>query len=176
MGRRSKVDTLPPELKAELERLLADRAHGGYEALADWLRELGFEISKSSLHRYDQRVQAVMSRIKASTEAARLLAQSAPDEADEHSAAVLRIVQSSLFDALTRVAEASEEADPAEQVKVLSQAARAIAEASRASIGQKKWADEVRERLAAIEREASKTGRTLDPETLAAVKRGLYGG
>ncbi len=176
MGRRSKVDGLPQPLKAELERLLADRAHGGYEALAEWLRAQGYEIGKSSLHRYDRRVQAVMSRIKASTEAARLLAQAAPDEADEHSAAVLRIVQSSLFDALTRVAEASEEADPAEQVKVLSQAARAIAEASRASIGQKKWADEVREKLDALERVASKAGKRLDAETLKAVRKELYGG
>lgn len=176
MGRRSKVDGLPPALKAELERLLADRAHGGYEALAEWLAGQGYQISKSSLHRYDTRVQAVMSRIKASTEAARLLAQAAPDEADEHSAAVLRIVQSSLFDALTRVAEASEEADPAEQVKVLSQAARAIAEASRASIGQKRWADEVREKLDALERVASKAGKRLDAETLKAVREGLYGG
>ena len=176
MARRSKVDTLPPALKAELERLLADRAHGGYEALAAWLKEQGYEISRSSLHRYDTRVQAVMSRIKASTEAARLLAQAAPDEADEHSAAVLRIVQSALFDALTRVAEASEETDPAEQVKVLSQAARAIAEASRASIGQKKWADEVREKLDQLERVASKAGKRLDAETLKAVREGLYGG
>lgn len=175
MGRRSKVDILPLQIKAELERMLADKTHGGYEALAAWLSEQGYEISKSSVHRYDRRLQAVMSRIRASTEAARLLAQSAPDEADEHSAAVLRIVQSSLFDALTRVAEASEEADPAEQVKVLSQAARAIAEASRASIGQKKWADEVRVKLDNIEREAIAAGRRLDVETLNEIKRGLYG-
>ena len=107
MARRSKVDALPPALKAELERLLADRTHGGYEALAAWLSAQGYTIGKSSLHRYDRRVQAVMSRIKASTEAARLLAQAAPDEADEHSAAVLRMVQSALFDAMARVTEAA---------------------------------------------------------------------
>jgi hypothetical protein len=176
MARRSKVDTLPPALKAELERLLADRTHGGYEALAAWLKEQGYEISKSSLHRYDQRVQAVMLRIKASTEAARLIAQAAPDEADEHSAAVLRMVQSALFDAMSRVTEAAEAADPAEQVKVLSQAARAIAEASRASIGQKRWADEVRARLDEVERVARNAGKTLDAETLRTIREGLYGG
>lgn len=176
MARRSKVDHLPPELKAELERLLADRSHGGYEALSAWLAEQGYTISKSSLHRYDQRVQAVMSRIKASTEAARLLAQAAPDEADEHSAAVLRMVQSALFDAMARVTEAAEEADPERQVKVLAAAARAIAEASRASIGQKRWADEVRAKLEEVERVAQKAGRQLDAETLRLVKEGLYGG
>ncbi|MEJ5250229.1 MAG: phage protein Gp27 family protein, partial [Caldilinea sp.] len=119
--------------------------------------------------------QAVMHRIKASTEAARLIAQAAPDEADEHSAAVLRMVQSALFEALTRVTEAAETADAAQQIKVLSQAARAIAEASRASIGQKKWQDEVRARLEAVEQAAQKSGRTLDAATLEEIKRGLYG-
>lgn len=175
MARRSKVDALPSALKAELERLLADGNHEGYEALAAWLREQGYEISKSSVHRYGQRVRAVMLRIKASTEAARLIAQAAPDEADEHSAAVLRMVQSALFDALSRVTEAAEEADPGEQVKVLAQAARAIAEASRASIGQKKWADEVRAKIDEIEREAALAGKALDAATLATIRRGLYG-
>lgn len=176
MGRRSKLDALPDEIKSHLERILADRTHGGYESLAAWLKGQGYDISKSAVHRYDQRVQAVMSRIRASTEAARLLAQAAPDEADEHSAAVLRMVQSALFDAMTRVTEAAEESDPEQQVKVLSLAARAIAEASRASIGQKKWADEVRAKIEEVERVASKEGKRLDAETLRIVKEGLYGG
>jgi hypothetical protein len=45
-----------------------------------------------------------------------------------------------------------------------------------ASIGQKKWAEEVKTKLDAIEREAGKAGRTLDAETLKAVREGLYGG
>lgn len=175
MPRRSKIDTLPPALKAELERILTDRTHGGYEALSSWLKEQGYEISKSSLHRADQRIQRVMAQIKASAEAARLLAQAAPDEADEHSAAVIRMVQSALFDAMLKVREA-EDADPAEQVKLLSSAARAIAEASRASIGQKKWAEEVRAKIDEIERVASNAGKRLDAETLRAVREGLYGG
>lgn len=174
MARRSKVDALPAALKAQLERLLADRSHGGYEALAEWLRAQGYEIGKSSLHRYDARVQRTMAAIRASTEAARQIVAAHPDDADEHSAAVIRMVQSRLFEALVGMHEA--EADPADQIKLLAGAARAIADASRASIGQKKWADEVREKLSAIERDAAKAGRTLDAATLEAVKRGLYGG
>jgi len=117
----------------------------------------------------------VMARIRASTEAARLIAQASPDESDEHSAAVLRMVQSSLFEAMTRVTEA-DDADPADQVKLLSAAARAIADASRASIGQKRWADEVRDRLDSVERVAAKAGKQLDAATLHAIREGLYGG
>jgi len=175
MARRSKIDGLPAALKAELERLLADRSHGGYEALSAWLAEQGFEVGKSSIHRFDTRVQRVMERIRASTEAARLIAKASPDDADEHSAAVIRMVQSSLFDAMASLSDAAEESDPAEKVRVLSQAARAIAEASRASIGQKRWQDEVRQRLDEIERTAGRSGRTLDAATLAAIREALYG-
>ena len=37
MARRSKVDALPPELRAWLEKTLADRNHAGYVALAEML-------------------------------------------------------------------------------------------------------------------------------------------
>lgn len=174
MPRRPKIDALPADVKLALERLLVDKAHGGYHALAEWLRTQGYEIGHSSVHRYDQRLQTVMARIRASTEAARLMAQTSPDQADEHSAAVLRMVQSSLFESMMRVTEAAD-ADPADQVKILSQAARAIAEASRASIGQKKWADEVRHKLDEVERAAGKSGKTLDAATLQAVREALYG-
>jgi len=166
---------LPPHLKAELERLLIDKAHGGYVALSKWLAEQGYYICKSSLHKYDERLQAALERVKASAEAARLIAQQMPDEADEHSAAAIRIVQSHLFAALLKIG-ATQDADPVEQVKLLSQAARAIAEASRASITQKRWQDEVRAKLDEIERAAGRAGKTLDAETLRVVREGLYGG
>lgn len=175
MPRRHKVESLPSEVRAWLERVLIDRAHPGYVALAQMLREKGYEISHAAVHRYDQRLQRTMAAIRASTEAARLIAQSAPDEADEHSAAVIRMVQSALFDAMVRVREA-EDADPAEQVRLLSHAARAVAEASRASISQKRWQEEVRERLEAVEENALKAGKRLDAETLKTIREALYGG
>jgi len=174
MPRRSKVEALPAPLRAELERLLTDRTHGGYLALAAWLKAQGYEISHAAVHRHDQRIQRTMNAIRASAEAARLLAQAAPDEADEHSAAVIRLVQSSLFDAMLKVREA-EDTDPAKQVQLLAAAARAVADASRASIGQKRWADTVKSRLEDLERSAAKSGRRLDAETLTAIREGLYG-
>lgn len=180
MARRSKVDKLPAELKAQLERLLADRSHDGYAALAAWLAGQGYTISKSSLHRYDEgRVQKVMDKVRATMEAARVMTLAHPDDADEHSAAVIRMVQSQLFAAMMQITEADAEIDPEARMKLLTQAARAIAEASRASIGQKKWAEEVRERLDAIEQAAVKAGRRLDRDTVALIKEGLgvaYGG
>jgi len=139
MPRRHKVDTLPQHIKAELERMLIDRTHAGYKALSAWLGERGFYIGKSSIHRYDTKLQEMMGRIRASTEAARMLAQQMPDDADEHSAAVLRLVQSELFDALLNICESDAEIDPAERIRTLAQAVRAIAESIRASIERQRW-------------------------------------
>lgn len=173
MPPRNKVDRLPSELRAELERLLVDRNHCGYHALATWLKERGYEISHASVHRHDQRLQKVMGKIRAAAEAAIILNRAAPDDADQQSAATIRMVQAALFDAMTQISEA-ESAEPGERVKLLAHAARAVAEASRASIGQKRWADEVNAKLDAVERAASKNGKTLDAETLRLIKDGLY--
>jgi hypothetical protein len=176
MPRRDKISTLPPEVRQAIDKLLIARGFSGYEQLeALVLREHGVEVSKSSLHRYGSALQRKLDAIRASTEAARLIAQAAPDAADERSAAVISLVQSAMFDALLNLQEAEDQADPAERVKLLGAAARAMAEASRASIGQKKWADEVRARLDALEAAQGKGQRRLDADTLKAVREALYG-
>jgi hypothetical protein len=175
MPRRSKVDGLPATLKAELERLLLDKTHGGYVLLSEWLKEQGYEISHAAVHRYDQRLHAVMGRIRAAAEAAVLLNRAAPDDADEQGAATIRMVQASLFEALTRIADAQDSDDAGARIKLLSAAARAVADASRASIGQKRFAEEVKSKLDAAERAATRAGRSLDAGTLATIREALYG-
>jgi hypothetical protein len=175
MPRRPKITQLPSEVRGWLDDALAEGNFAGYEALAAELRARGYDVSRSSVHRYGQRLERKLAAIRASTEAARQIAAAAPDDADLRSAAVISLVQSDLFDALLALQEA-ETAEPGERVKLLASAARAIAEASRASVGQKRWAEEVRTRLDELERAAGKAGRRLDAETLRAVREQLYGG
>ncbi|MEW6258267.1 MAG: phage protein Gp27 family protein, partial [Pseudomonadota bacterium] len=80
----------------------------------------------------------------------------------------------SLFEAMLALEEA-EDADPTERVKLLASAGRAIAETSRASQGQKKWAQEQRAKLDALEAEAGRGSKRLDADTLKAVREALYG-
>ena len=175
MPPRDKISQLPAEVRSEIDRLLIDRGFSGYEALEEQILEAhGIEVGKSTLHRYGQRLERRLSAIKASTEAAKAIADAAPDEADQRSAAVISLVQSDLFEAMISLREADDEDDPASRVKMLSQAARAIAEASRASVNQKKWSAEVRARLDALEENAA--DKRLDADTLRAVREALYGG
>ena len=52
MARRSSIDGLPEEVRRWLERALAENNFSGYVALEDMLRERGYSISKSAIHRY----------------------------------------------------------------------------------------------------------------------------
>lgn len=174
MARIHKARRLSAEARAWLEEAIAEDRYTLAELVTELQQRFGETLSVSAAHRYRQKIDRTLAAIRASTEAARLIAEAAPDDADEHSAAVIRIVQSSLFDALIKVREA-EDVEPAEQVKLLSQAARAVAEASRASIAQKRWQDEVKAKIEAVEHAAQKSGRALDAATLAQIKEALYG-
>ena len=175
MPRRAKIATMPPGVRTWLEKMLADRTHEGYHALADLLREKGYEISHAAIHRYDQKLQRSLAAIRASTEAARLIAEAAPDEFDNRSAAVISLVQSHLFDAMLKLAEAEDEPHPAVRLKILGQAARSIADVSRASVSNKSFARAMKEKLDAIEQDSVKRGKQLDPETLRIIREEVYG-
>lgn len=70
MAHGSTITALPDEVRQALEA--ADhQGFTGYQALEDWLRGQGLEISKSAIHRHGQKIERRMSAIKASTEAAR---------------------------------------------------------------------------------------------------------
>ncbi|MBN2690561.1 MAG: DUF3486 family protein, partial [Burkholderiaceae bacterium] len=178
MPRRNKVQSLTPELRAEIERLLIQRGFSGYAELEQQILDAhGVEIGKSTLHRYGSKLERKLDAIRASTEAARLIADAAPDDADQRSAAVISLVQSNMFEALLNLQDAEgDDVDPGERVKLLGQAARAMAEASRASIGQKKWQSEVSAKLDALEAAQGQGKKRLDATTLKAVREALYGG
>ena len=178
MPTRPAVAQLPEPVRAELNARLAASGFSGYEGLAAWLTEQGFEIGKSSIHRYGQALERKLAAIKASTQAAQMIAEAAPDDEDSRSAAVISLVQTDLFDALLALQE-SEEADPGQRVKLLASAAKSIADVARASISNKRYASEVRGKLdtamKALEAQAAHGKAGLDPETLRRVREEIYG-
>jgi hypothetical protein len=146
----SKIDQLPQDVRAELDTRLIASGFGGYVGLADWLTEKGFSIGKSAVGAYGQKLERRLAAVKASTEAARLISQAAPDDADERSNAIISIVQTEIFDALLALQELEEGAeegmDPGARIALLGKAAKNIATLSRASVNRHKWATEVREK------------------------------
>ncbi|WP_165664390.1 DUF3486 family protein [Metapseudomonas otitidis] len=167
MPPRSKVGALPAEVKAWLDQALVENNFSGYEALSAELAERGYSIGKSALHAYGQSFEDRLSRLRMASEQAKAVVTAAPDEEGAVNEALMRLVQEHLFNLLM-----------AENGKVdLPKVAKAVAELGRASVVQKKWQAEVRERAetaaAKVEKIARKGGLTA--ETVDAIRREILG-
>lgn len=154
MPKPSLIDSLPREQRAAFEQELIRRNFADYDGLVAWAKAFGFEINRSTAHRYGQKIKRKLQAVKDSTEAARMIAEAAPDDKDLRSAAVVSLVQSELFDVMVTLQEL-EDADPNERVKLLSHAAKALRYTALSSLGQKKWQQEHEARIRAEERQAA---------------------
>ncbi|MEJ1353108.1 MAG: phage protein Gp27 family protein [Candidatus Sedimenticola sp. (ex Thyasira tokunagai)] len=154
MGRRSFVVDLSAADKAWLDQKLINGGFQGYEDLAEQLGARGVKSSTSAVGRYGQQLQRQIEAIKASTEAAKMIAAASPDEADARSAAVISLFQSGLFDAMLSIRDMEEEMDPVKRMVIFGKSARGLASLTRASITQKKWSQEVNARLDAAKAQA----------------------
>lgn len=175
-----KVDLLPEAVRDQLDARLIANGFAGYHLLSGWLAEEGFEISHSALGQHGLALKRKLAAIRASTEAAKLITDAARDDEDRRSEAVMSLVQTELFDVLVNLqeaADADEAGDSAERMGLLTKAAKAISELSRASVNQKKWAQDVRNRAeaaaAAVDTIARKGG--LSADTAAAIRREILG-
>lgn len=177
MGQRAKITRLPDEIRAQLDRELVKRGFSGYDALETWLDGLGISIGKSSIHRYGKSLERKLSAIRASTAAAKLIAQEAPDDADQRSGAVMSMLQTEIFEMLVGLQEVEDEDDPVARAKILSSLAKNVATLSRASVHQKRHEIEIRAKLELaadkIARVAKKGGASA--ETLATIRSEILG-
>ncbi len=163
---RSKVATLPEDVRKELDSRLIASGFGDYTQLAEWLRSQGFEIARSSVHRYGANLERRIEQVRLATEGAESLVGAAGDDTGAVADAGLRMIQQKLYDVLL----ASEEDD----LKALSAAARALADTARAGTT-------VRQERRKILREAAvKAGRVarrkgVSKDTAAAIREAIEG-
>lgn len=150
MARKSSIDRLSPQVKAHIERRLAE----GRVTLDELIGELrdsfpdeaaeGELPSRSAVGRYGQKLERRLAAIRASTEAAKIIQAQAGDDKDARSEALTALIQTELFEAILDMQESTdEEVDSAERVGVLSTAAKNIATLTRSSVNLKKFQAEV---------------------------------
>lgn len=178
MARESSIDQLTAEDKTWLDRRFMDQGFCGYEEIAKILQERGYNVSKSSVHRYGQKVEQKLAAVQASTQAAMMIADAAPDDSDLRSSAVLSLVQTELFNALIDLQESSDpDTDPAERIMLMAKAGKGIAEIAKASVNQKKWESEVKERVQAAAKAVDKIAKKggLSAETAAEIRKQILG-
>jgi len=167
MPPKSKVLALPPEVKAWLDQALIENNFSQYELLSSALAERGHSIGKSALHEYGQNFEGRLAALRTASEQAKAMVAAAPDDEGAVNEALMRLVQEQIFNSLM-----------AQDGKVdLAKMAKAVAELGRASVVQKKWQAEVRERAEtaanAVEKIAKKGGLTAD--TVAEMRREILG-
>ena len=172
MPPRTAVDRLPDDVRGELDRRLGERAWSGYDALAEWLREQGYEISRATVQRYGRRERDRLAQIRAASEFARHMRQALPDDDGAEAEATMRLIQARMFD----LQLATDEGDP----KEIATAARAMADLARAGIAlrteRRKIAAQAADAAEAAARDANeRAGGGLTEAHLREIRERVYG-
>lgn len=166
MPRRSKVLGLPSAVKAWLDEALVKNNFGAYSALEAELKARGHDISKSALQRYGSDFEAQLAELKVVSEQARAVVEASPDDADDMTQALVRLVQQKTFRLLR-----DSEIDP---TKVnFEKLSLNVARLARASVPLKRFAAETRAKLKAVLDAAEKdvAGGGQQQDALALLKR-----
>lgn len=142
MAPRSKVHTLPAELKQWLDDEMLRRGFADYVQLAADLKARGAEVSKSALHRYGSTFEKRMAQLKMASDQARALVDAAPDDEDKLGSAVVRMTQEKIFGLLMEI---DVDADDVDINKLFKNAA----EIGKASVQLKRFSMEAREKIEA---------------------------
>ncbi|MBX3588781.1 MAG: DUF3486 family protein [Ramlibacter sp.] len=175
MPKRSKVLDLPKELLTWLEQALLTNGFQNYEQLAAELQRQGHQISKSSVHRHGSVLEQRMAALKVATDQAQAIVKASPDDEGAMSEALIRLTQEKLFNLLLVM-----DVDP--EAVDLTKLTRSIADLARSSVTTRRYAAEVRakvaEKLKVVEAEAKKMTGTTEEVALAMLNkvRAVYEG
>ena len=178
MAKRSTLAILPDDIRQNFERKLAENGFSNYTELTEWLREQGFEVSRSSVHRYGQKIERRFAAIKDSTEAARLIADQATDEGDTRSEALMAMLQTELFNAMVDIGEIDdEELPPIKKFGLMSHAAKNIAALTSASARLKEYQAKVKVKVEDTAEKVAKSAKKggLSNEAAEAIRRQILG-
>ena len=152
MPARSKITLLPEDIRAEFERLLITSGFSDYAGLEAWFREKGYEISRSAIHRFGQDFEAKCEAIRIATEQAKAIVATVGDDEGNMNEALIRLIQQLSFDVLIK----NQDADVA---SLLPKMGVMVAKLSKASVDQKKWLREVRQKAASAADEVVKVAK-----------------
>ncbi len=166
---------MPDSVRKWLEQALIDRNFSDYKELEALVKGKGYDISHAAIHRHGQKLERRLAKIQASTRAAELIAQSAPDDKDSRSEAVTAMIQTSIFDTLMDLEDA-ESLPPEKRLPLLSKAAQGFAKLADSSLNRKKWQAEVIAKIEAMAKAKSKKGEPfIQQEALDYIKEVVYG-
>lgn len=171
MPQRAKVHTLPDNIKQALDMKLIAEGFANYVSLSSWLEKMGYEISKSALHRYGSEFETRLASIKIATQQAQAIAEAAGDDQGVLGDALTRLVQEKTFQLLIEM----ESIDP--EKMDFTKLGRMVAELNKASIQQKRWINEMKDKTVKTADEVVKTAKAggLSAEKAEHIRRQILG-
>ena len=152
MPRRSKVKSLPKDVREALDEKLVEEGFQNYEDLAEWLAGQGYDISKSSVHRYGQEFEDRLEALRIATAQAKEITEQVGDDEGALGDALTAVVQEKAFGLLTSM-------EMEEQEVEFTSLMNAIARLQKASVQQKKFMQEMREKAQQAAEEAEEIAR-----------------
>lgn len=152
MPRRSKVKSLPKNVREALDEKLVEEGFQNYEELAEWLAGQGYDISKSSVHRYGQEFEDRLEALRIATAQAKEITEQVGDDEGALGDALTAVVQEKAFGLLTSM-------EMEEQEVEFTSLMNAIARLQKASVQQKKFMQEMREKAQQAAEEAEEIAR-----------------
>lgn len=110
MGRKSSIKTLPKDVLARLNALIADGSLT-LEQLTEWLDQRGHRRSLSAVHRYAKEIEKVQSRLRQSREITEAVARELGDAATQgkQGRLLVEMARGIVFDLLMKLQDASSE-------------------------------------------------------------------
>jgi hypothetical protein len=150
-----KMKRMPRDLKRQLDALISDGTFHSSHELAKWLGDNGFEISARTINRYGQNFERRLDAIRMATAQARIVCEQFKDDDTQMQTALLRLVQTRLFEVLSVANE-----DPAQGKREgtavapvnISALAHTVSGLVKAESEHQKWAERMRAGIAAAEK------------------------
>lgn len=161
MPRRSSFLDVPESIRSEFNERLVRSGFADYDGLTEWLNAqleaegLELRVSRSATWRHGKQFEERLERMRVATEQAKALAEGADDDAGAMNEALIRLVQTRVFDVLMELGDDIQPGD-------LNKVALITARLTRASVKVKEWQQEVRQE---IERKAAAAAEKVEALT-----------
>jgi hypothetical protein len=173
-----KIKRMPPDLKQKLDKLLSDGTFHSCRQLAKWLGDNGFEISHAAIHKYGQKFERRLDAVRMATEQARIVCEQSKDDDEQMQTALMRLVQTRLFEVLTAANEMGQESANGEGATVATIApvnitalARSVSGLARAESEHRRWAERARAGVAEAEKKVDEAqAKGLSKDAAAQIK------
>jgi hypothetical protein len=181
---QGKIRKLPEHLKIELDRRLSAGTFHSWRLLSKWFGENGYEISHAALHKYGQKFDRRLESIRLATEQARIVCEQFKDDDAQMQSALLRLVQTRLFEVLSAVNEKPKRirvrsnGTTIEKVAPvnLTALARSVSGLVKAETENRKWAEHARATVAEASKKIEESkGKGLSPNVADQIRAALMG-